>query len=227
MDDRFTELARKVLGLAYEEAERLRHDYVGPEHVLVGLSRQEDSRAAALLHASGLGPDALRAGLDHLVAAGVLPGPERNKADLLRSLGIDLGAVQQAVEDSFGMNALLTATRHAHLRSWLREDWIMCTTPVSPLSRKALLVNRAFELAGQAADELAQQEVRPEHVLLGVLRDAQDPVGTGLSSRARRARAYLGLSQRGPSPVRLVIEASGTTLAAVCAHVLAELHATT
>ncbi len=227
MYDRFTERSRKVLGLAYEEAERLRHDYVGPEHVLVGLSQQEDSRAAAILHASGLGPDALRAGLDHLVAAGVLPGPERNKADLLRSLGIDLAAVQQAVEASFGMDALLTATRHAHIRSWLREDWIMCTTPVSPLSGKALLVNRAFELAGHAADELAQQEAGPEHVLLGVLRDAQDPVGTGLSGRARRARAYLGLPQRGPSPVRLVIEASGTTPAAVHAHVLAELHATT
>jgi len=37
--ERFTERARKVLGLAYEEADRLRHDYVGPEHVLAGLSR--------------------------------------------------------------------------------------------------------------------------------------------------------------------------------------------
>lgn len=226
MFDQVTERARKVLGLAYEEAERLRHDYVGPEHVLVGLSRQEE-RAAAILRAADLGPDVLRAGLDHLVATGVLPGPWRNKADLLRSLGINLAAVQQAAEDSFGMDALFAATRHARIRSWLREDWIMCTTPVSPLAGKAMLVNRAFELAGQAAGELGQQEVGPEHVLLGVLRDAQDPVGTGLSSQAKRVRAHLGLPPRGPSPVRLVIEASGTTLAAVRAHVLAELHATT
>jgi len=227
MYERFTERAWKVLGLAYEEAERLRHDYVGPEHVLVGLSQQEDSRAAAILHALDLGPDVLRAGLDHLVAVGVLPGPERNKADLLRSLGIDLAAVQRVAEHSFGMDALLAASRRAHIQSWLREDWIMCTTPVSPLSSKALLIERAFELASQAAEELAQGEVRPEHVLLGVLQDAQDPVGTGLSGRAKRARAYLGLPQRGPSPVSLVIEASRTTLAAVRAHVLAELHATT
>jgi len=76
----------------------------------------------------------------------------------------------------------------------------MCTSPVSPLSGKALLVKRAFELAGQEADELAQQEVGPEHVLLGVLRDAQDPAGTGLSRRARRARAYLGLTQLEDEP---------------------------
>ena len=226
MFEQFTERARKVLGLAYEEAERLRHDYVGTEHVLVGLSQQDDSRAATVLQASGLGPDVLQAELDHLVTVGILPGPWRSKADLLRSLGIDLAAVRQAAEDSFGVDAIRAATRHARRRSWLREDWIMCTSPVSPLSGKALLVKRAFELAGQEADELAQQEVGPEHVLLGVLRDAQDPAGTGLSRRARRARAYLGLPQHGPSPVRLAIEAAGAGLVAMRAQVLADLRAT-
>jgi len=224
--EQFTERARKVLGLAYEEAERLRHDYVGTEHVLVGLSQQDDSRAATVLQASGLGPDVLQAELDHLVTVGILPGPWHSKADLLRSLGIDLAAVRQAAEDSFGVDAIRAATRHARRRSWLREDWIMCTSPVSPLSGKALLVKRAFELAGQEADELAQQEVGPEHVLLGVLRDAQDPAGTGLSRRARRARAYLGLPQHGPSPVRLAIEAAGAGLVAMRAQVLADLRAT-
>ena len=226
MFEQFTERARKVLGLAYEEAERLRHDYVGTEHVLVGLSQQDDSRAATVLQASGLGPDVLQAELDHLVTVGILPGPWRSKADLLRSLGIDLAAVRQAAEDSFGAAAVRTATRQARRRSWLREDWIMCTSPVSPLSGKALLVKRAFELAGQEADELAQQEVGPEHVLLGVLRDAQDPAGTGLSRRARRARAYLGLPQHGPNPVRLAIEAAGAGLVAMRAQVLADLRAT-
>ena len=226
MFEQFTERARKVLGLAYEEAERLRHDYVGTEHVLVGLSQQDDSRAATVLQASGLGPDVLQAELDHLVTVGILPGPWHSKADLLRSLGIDLAAVRQAAEDSFGVDAIRAATRHARRRSWLREDWIMCTSPVSPLSGKALLVKRAFELAGQEADELAQQEVGPEHVLLGVLRDAQDPAGTGLSRRARRARAYLGLPQHGPSPVRLAIEAAGAGLVAMRAQVLADLRAT-
>lgn len=144
----------------------------------------------------------------------------------MRSLGIDLAAVQRAVGDAFGMDAVQLACRQARRRSWLREDWIMCTTPVSPLAGKALLVKRALELAGQEAGELAQQEVLPEHVLLGVLRDAQDPAGTGLGRRAKRTRAYLGLPQTGPSPVRLVIEASGASLAVVRAHVMAGLHAT-
>jgi ATP-dependent Clp protease ATP-binding subunit ClpA len=223
--ERFTERARKVMGLAYEESERLRHDYIGPEHALAGLARQEDSRAAAILVASGLGPDVIRAGLDQLVAQGKLPGPWRNKADLLGNLGINLAAVQQAVEDSFGMEAVRRASRHANSRSWLREDRIVCASPLNPLAGKALLTKRAFELAWQEAGRLGQHEVRTEHLLLGILRDAQDPLGTGLSRRAKRISAYIGLPQKGPAPVRLIVESSGISLNVLRDQVLAALGA--
>jgi ATP-dependent Clp protease ATP-binding subunit ClpA len=104
--ERFTEPARQVMELAFEEAERLRHDYVGPEHYLAGLAAQADSHAAAVLRSSGLDMDAIRAGLDRLVAQGLLPARWRNKSDLLRGLGVDLEAVQRAVEESFGADAV-------------------------------------------------------------------------------------------------------------------------
>ena len=147
MFDRFTERASQVMCLAYEESERLRHDYIGPEHVLAGLARQEDSRAAAILSASGLGPDTITAGLDQLVEAGVLPGPWRNQADLLRSMGIDLAAVQRAAEESFGAEAVCAAGRRARSRSWLRAIPVVSAGPASPLSGKALLAKRACEFA--------------------------------------------------------------------------------
>jgi hypothetical protein len=140
--ERFSERASRVMCLTYEESERLRHDYVGPEHVLAGLARQEDSRAAAILAGSGLGPDAIHAGLVHLVAEGVLPGPWRNEADLLGSLGIDLAAVRRAAEESFGAEAVCAAGRRARSRSWLRDAPIVSVGPVSPLSGKALLAKR-------------------------------------------------------------------------------------
>lgn len=68
MFERFTVPARQVMDLACAEADRLRHDYVGPEHVLAGLSRQAGSRAAEILQASGLDGDTVRSGLDRLVA---------------------------------------------------------------------------------------------------------------------------------------------------------------
>jgi len=45
----FTERTRKVLGMAREEASRLRHEYVGTEHILLGLIREGDGVAATVL----------------------------------------------------------------------------------------------------------------------------------------------------------------------------------
>jgi ATP-dependent Clp protease ATP-binding subunit ClpA len=210
--------------LACQEADRLRHDYVGPEHVLAGLARQADSHVAAALRTSGLDAETLSAQLDRLVARGILPGPWRNKADLLRSLGIDLAAVQRSVEESFGAQAVCAASRRALARSWLREDRLV----LSPLTGKAMLAKRAFQLAAREADALGHHDIRPEHVLLGILRDAQDPAGRPrLSRQAKRVQAHLGLPRQGSSPVKLIIEASGVSLDALRAEILAQLHAPT
>jgi ATP-dependent Clp protease ATP-binding subunit ClpA len=220
MLERFDEPAGQVMDLACEEADRLRHDYVGPEHVLAGLARQDGGRAAQVLRASGLSGEAVRAGLDRLVAEGVLPGPWRNRADLLRTLGIDLGAVQQAVETSFSSDAVREASRRALGRSRLREDRLVCA---SPLTGKAMAAKRAFHLAAREADALGHRDISPEHLLLGLLRDARDPAGTGLSRRGRRLGGYLGLPRGGPSPVRVIIEASGASLDAMRNEVRAQL----
>jgi hypothetical protein len=221
--ERFTERASEVICLAYGESERLRHDYVSPEHVLVALAQQEDSRAAAILRASGLGSDVLRAGLDHLVAEGTLPAPWRNKADLLESLGIDLAAVRQAAEESFGREALCTASRRTRSRSWLRDAPIVSVGPLDPLAGKALTAKRAFELARREADLLGWHEVGTELLLLGVLRDAHDPPGTGISRRAKRMGSFLGLPLGGPHPVRLMIEHAGSSLESLYGRVLTDL----
>ena len=47
--DRFTERARKVLRLAQEEAQRFNHNYIGTEHLLLGLIREGDGVAANVL----------------------------------------------------------------------------------------------------------------------------------------------------------------------------------
>ena len=226
MLERFNDAVLQVCELAYEEAERLRHDYLGPEHVLVGLAAASDTGAGQFLRARGLGPDALRAGLDRLVAEGVLPGPWRNQADLLRGLGIDIGEVRHAVERSFGPDAVCVALRRARRRSFLRLPFLSGGPP-SPLEGKAMVAKRAFWLAEQEAIGLGQGQAGPAHLLLGVLRDAEDPAGTGLSRRARRGRAYLGLACKGPSPVRQLVERTGASLADLIAGLLASLHVPT
>jgi len=71
MFNRFTERARKVILLAKEEAKRFNHDYIGTEHILLGLIREGEGVAAAVLQSLGLGTEAIRIEVEKLVQ----PGP--------------------------------------------------------------------------------------------------------------------------------------------------------
>ncbi len=71
MFNRFTERARKVILLAKEEAKRFNHDYIGTEHLLLGLVREGEGVAAAVLASLGLSPDKIRFEVEKLVQ----PGP--------------------------------------------------------------------------------------------------------------------------------------------------------
>ncbi|MEV4759961.1 Clp protease N-terminal domain-containing protein [Micromonospora sp. NPDC049559] len=57
---RLTPRARKVLELSLREALRLRHEHIGPEHILLGLLREGEGLAALLLVRAGLDLDDLR-----------------------------------------------------------------------------------------------------------------------------------------------------------------------
>ena len=222
MFERFTPAAHRVVELADQEADRLRHGYLGPEHVLVGIVGQAESPAGRVLRARGLDLEAVRGELDRLVEQGILPGPERNHAALLGSLGVDLEAVRRTAEEAFGQEAVGQATRRVLRRRWWRGSGSGWT----PLCGKAAVAKRALQLASAEADALGQHDIGPEHVLLGLVRDAQEPIRRP-GRYAKRVRAYLGLPEQGPSPVKVVVESRGLSLEGLREAVLAELHATT
>jgi ATP-dependent Clp protease ATP-binding subunit ClpC len=68
--NRFTERARKVILLAKEEAKRFNHDYIGTEHILLGLIKEGEGVAAAVLTSLGLDPENIRAEVEKLVQTG-------------------------------------------------------------------------------------------------------------------------------------------------------------
>ncbi len=70
MFNRFTERARKVILLAKEEAKRFNHDYIGTEHILLGLIREGEGVAAAVLQNLGLSSDQIRLEVEKLVQLG-------------------------------------------------------------------------------------------------------------------------------------------------------------
>ena len=70
MFNRFTERARKVILLAKEEAKRFNHDYIGTEHILLGLVREGEGVAAVVLQKMGLSLQQIRMEVEKIVKAG-------------------------------------------------------------------------------------------------------------------------------------------------------------
>ena len=66
----FTERVRKVLAMAREEAERLRHEYVGTEHILLGLIREGEGVAAAVLQNLSVDLDEIQQKIEDTVKKG-------------------------------------------------------------------------------------------------------------------------------------------------------------
>ena len=54
MAKRFTENAQKIILIAQEEAKRLNHDYVGTEHILLGLTALNGTVSNKILHSLGI-----------------------------------------------------------------------------------------------------------------------------------------------------------------------------
>jgi ATP-dependent Clp protease ATP-binding subunit ClpC len=117
MFERFTERARRVVVLAQQEARMLNHNYIGTEHILLGLIREGDGVAAKAL----------------------------------MTMGISLDAVRQAVEDIIGRGTQLPSEGHI---------------PFTPRSKKVL------ELSLREARQLGADYIGTEHILLGLIREA-------------------------------------------------------
>jgi ATP-dependent Clp protease ATP-binding subunit ClpC len=85
MFERFTERARKVIILAREEAIRLGHNFVGTEHLLLGLVREGDGLAVAILKKLSVNLTTLKGEVEKIVSvgsqgtpAGEVPKPRRS-----------------------------------------------------------------------------------------------------------------------------------------------------
>jgi ATP-dependent Clp protease ATP-binding subunit ClpC len=91
--ERFTELAKKVLALAQEEAERSHHSYIGTEHVLLGLLREGDGIAGRVLNNLGVEIEKVRQTVESLVG--------RDKGLTVLQQIIPTSRVKKVIELSF------------------------------------------------------------------------------------------------------------------------------
>ena len=146
MFEKFTERARRVMGFSRQEAQRLRSEFVGTEHMLLGI----------LLEGEGVA------------------------AKVLKNVGIDYKRVRQQIE--------MLVPPPAGPEPSLGQ------LPFSPRSRKAI------ELAAEASEVLGHDAIGTEHLLIGLIEEAEGIAAQVLSE--------LG---HGPDEVRRqVLEAIGS-----------------
>jgi ATP-dependent Clp protease ATP-binding subunit ClpA len=209
MFERFTQDAREVVIRCQEEARSLRHDHIGTQHLLLALLAPPAGIARRVLIGAGLDAAQLRTEVQRLVRTGE-PILSEEDAAALRTVGIDVDAVLARIEASFGPEALVVPAeprRRGPLRRRPRERRPgECRPgergpgergpgerrsgghlPFTPRAKKVL------ELSLREAIRLKDRSIRPEHLLLGLLREgeglaAEVLVGAGLSlDELRRA----------------------------------------
>jgi ATP-dependent Clp protease ATP-binding subunit ClpC len=104
--ERFTQRARRVLSLAHQEAERMRHNYIGTEHLLLGLIREEGGVAGRVLRELGLEADRVEEMIDRLT------GPGQSKGGKLDLSPGTQQVLEFAVEEARRMGHHYIGTEH-------------------------------------------------------------------------------------------------------------------
>ncbi len=113
--DKFTERSRKVLSLAQEEAERFQHNYIGTEHLLLGLVAEGDGVAAQVLRNMGVNLSKVREAIEFIIG--------RGDRIVLGEVGLTPRAkkvVELAVDEARRLNHHYIGTEHL-LLGLLRE----------------------------------------------------------------------------------------------------------
>jgi ATP-dependent Clp protease ATP-binding subunit ClpA len=229
MFERFTDRARRVVVLAQEEARLLGHNYIGTEHILLGLIHEKEGVAAKVLEQLGISLEAVRAKVESIIGdggpgapSGHIPFTPRAKKVLELSLreALQLGhnyigtehILLGLIREGEGVGAQVLVNLGADL-SAVRHEVIQQLSgfrggPGGRMSSPAFgmggpKVTPAAAKAGMEARRLAGgAAVGSQHYLLGLLREE--------NSVAAKALAELGITKDVLEAKLAEIEPAGT-----------------
>jgi ATP-dependent Clp protease ATP-binding subunit ClpA len=105
--DKLNEQGHKVLALADEEARRLQHNYIGTEHLLLGLTRDQDGIAAQVLARLGVELDQMRRTIEFVIGRG-----DRIVSEKIRMTPRSQKVIELAIDEARRLNQSLASTEH-------------------------------------------------------------------------------------------------------------------
>ncbi len=154
MFDRLTDEGRKLMGLARREALRLRHDHIGTEHLLLGLTRIAGSAAGDVLAALDVNVPALRREVEAMAE------PGDAAADELQQLPFTPRAkrvLERALVESADLGHEHVGTEHLLLALVLEEESLAGLALAKQGLRKDFVRREILELVG---GEVTREAVR-------------------------------------------------------------------
>jgi ATP-dependent Clp protease ATP-binding subunit ClpA len=181
--DRFTNLAKRSITLAQDEAMDLGYDFIGTEHLLLGLVRLGQGLAAPVLAEAGITPDRVRAeALRSLTAAGITATAGQDAAAALATIGIDVEEIRRRADDTFGPGRF------------------RFPRPPFTSSAKGTLIAAVRE-----ADSRGGSDIGPEHLLLGLLENPAGPDNEPVPAESGSALAILVALGSDPGALRAAL----------------------
>lgn len=131
MFERFTERARQVVVLAQDEARHLKHNFIGTEHLLLGLMREQEGLANRVLESLGVDPEDIRSRVINIIGkgdemiAGQLPFTPRAKK-----------VIEFSLREALSLGHNYIGTEHI-LLGLIREDGGVATRILEDLDLSA------------------------------------------------------------------------------------------
>jgi ATP-dependent Clp protease ATP-binding subunit ClpC len=154
MFNRFTERARKVIVFAKEEARRFNHDYIGTEHLLLGLIREGEGVASAVLQKLGVDLESIRIEVEKLVQ----PGPQTQVVGDIPFTPRSKKALELSAEEARALGHNYIGTEHL-LLGLVKEGEGMAYRVLLNLGLDlGKLRNEVMELLGSGIPGHAQQQ---------------------------------------------------------------------
>src|SRR5216684_2093499 len=199
--DKFTERARKVLSLAQEEAQRFQHNYIGTEHLLLGLVREGEGVAAKVLNNLGVDLNKVRSTVEFIIGHG--------DRIIIGEIGLTPRAkkvIELAVDEARRLDHHYIGTEHLLLGLLREGDGIAAKVlshlgvELDKLRMAAELISwhgrhmpggivslnrQAVEVVSQAAHEarhFGHDYIGTEHLLLGLTRIEESFAAAALQS---------------------------------------------
>ncbi|GCB52737.1 Clp protease N-terminal domain-containing protein [Streptomyces sp. NL15-2K] len=143
----FTDHGKQAVTASQDEAIALGHDFIGTEHLLLGLLAADSGTAAGVLHGQNVDLERARQETVRVLEAAGIPVSKAQPArDALSSLGIDVAEIQRQADTSFGPGAF------------------QFPRPIYTPEARTALTNTLSE-----ARALGRDAFGTEHILLGLL----------------------------------------------------------